>query len=139
MSLSLGVYRQFASVRNVRPDEHNAPSVVVATLDFSKEFPETRRASEAPPEIQKIPANSEELLITLPGGSPTGEYEVQIRPEGDLEKPAKAFSGSASTQLDGSIMLRVALDGPLHGGTYAANWRGEGEQFWHSAAFTSIP
>jgi hypothetical protein len=46
-ALSLPAYRQFSSHPTVGPDQHKPASVIVAKLDFSKELPETRRASEA--------------------------------------------------------------------------------------------
>jgi len=78
--LSFAMYRQFSSHQNVGPDQHETALVIVAKLDFSKELPETRRASEAPSAIRKILPNAQELLIILPGGSPSGEYEFEIRP-----------------------------------------------------------
>jgi len=133
------VYRQFSLHRNVGPGQHDVAPVIVAKLDFSRELPETRRASEPPPERQRIPANAQELLITLPEGSPTDEYEFQIRPEEGQVKPARVLRGNASLQPDGSIMLRVLLSSRLPGGTYAAGWRHSGDQLWHSGAFVSLP
>ncbi len=123
VAFSLGVYRQFFSRRNVGPDQLKVAPVIVAKLDFSKELPETRRASEAPPEIQKIPANAQELLIILKAGSPTGKYEFRIRPEQGHARPEKVVRGNASQQLDGSTVLRIALKGGLPSGAYTASWR----------------
>jgi hypothetical protein len=107
----------------------------VGELDFSRQASE-RSVSTVADHPRKLRAAAEVLLLVLPTGSDTGDYELEIRSGSDIAKAIKAVQGRASKDADGRIKLRCDLGRPfLHSGPYIAAWRFKGTQSWHYGTF----
>jgi hypothetical protein len=107
----------------------------IGELDFRDDRSERGAGSNTNRE-QKLRSSVRVLLLALPGGSETGEYEIEIRSGSDIARTVRATRGVAARQSDGRIKLRCEL-GPdlLPPGSYTAAWRSRGSGLWHYGTF----
>jgi len=134
-ALALTIYLFHGRVTHT-PLSAAGESLELAQLDFSDEL--AARGTAAPaPATPTIKASARILILRLPAGSESGDYDIEIRSAADISNKVKELPGAQLQQSAVNPQLRCLLNPPLlPPGSYIAAWRLHGTQLWHYGAFS---